>query len=168
MKYVALLRAVNVGGTGKLPMPELKSLCERLGFSAVKTYIASGNVVFDSALSAKEVKTTLEAGLARELKLSTTVFVRTGKELAEILALNPFKTQPGNQTAVVFLHEAAPPDAVAKATGQSGEQIVLGLSELFIYYPNGMGSTKLRLPAAQSGTARNINTVMKLAELLSS
>ena len=67
--YVALLRAVNVGGTGKLPMTELKTMCVAEGFADVQTYIASGNVVFTSKLSAARVKAALEkrlAGLCRQ------------------------------------------------------------------------------------------------------
>ena len=61
--FIALLRAVNVGGTGKLPMTELKSMCETLGFAGVRTYIASGNVVFSSRKSEAAVKKALEAAL---------------------------------------------------------------------------------------------------------
>ena len=61
--FVALLRAVNVGGTGKLPMTELKAMCEELGFGAVRTYIASGNVVFTSRKSESAIKAALEKRL---------------------------------------------------------------------------------------------------------
>jgi len=80
--YVALLRAVNVGGTGKLPMTDLKRLCEEAGFQSVRTYIASGNVVFDSPLSEARVKKALESRMEEYAGKPVGVLVRTGPELA--------------------------------------------------------------------------------------
>ena len=82
--YVALLRAVNVGGTGKLPMSDLKSMCEKAGFARVRTYIASGNVVFGSDLTEAGVKATLEAALAAYAGKPVGVLVRTAAEMAEV------------------------------------------------------------------------------------
>ena len=75
--YVALLRAVNVGGTGKLPMSELEAMCETAGFEKVKTYIASGNVVFTSGMSEAEVKAALEKALPAYAGKPVGVMVRT-------------------------------------------------------------------------------------------
>ena len=75
--YVALLRAVNVGGTGKLPMSDLKALCERAGFLGVRTYIASGNVVFESRMSEAQVKAALESALEEYAGKPVGVLVRT-------------------------------------------------------------------------------------------
>ena len=74
--YIALLRAVNVGGTGKLPMTELKAMCETAGFKSVRTYIASGNVVFASTKSESQVKVALEAALAKYAGKPVGVMVR--------------------------------------------------------------------------------------------
>ena len=74
--YIALLRAVNVGGTGKLPMSALTTICERIGFSSVRTYIASGNVVFDSTMLEKQAKQKLETELERSAKKPVAVLVR--------------------------------------------------------------------------------------------
>ena len=79
-QYVALLRAVNVGGTGKLPMSDLKALCEKAGFGNVRTYITSGNVVFDSQAAEAQVKSTLEAALAAYAGKPVGVLVRTASE----------------------------------------------------------------------------------------
>ena len=76
--FVALLRAVNVGGTGKLPMSELKTMCEELGFAAVRTYIASGNVVFASRKSESAIKSVLEKRLAAYASKEVGVIVRSG------------------------------------------------------------------------------------------
>src|SRR5947209_1455720 len=104
-KYVALLRAVNVGGTGKLPMAELISMCESLGFANPRTYIASGNVIFESRLSERSVSTKLKASLAWYAGKEVGVIVRTGSEIAAVLQKNPFKSDPPNSTVAIFLEE---------------------------------------------------------------
>lgn len=166
--YVALLRAVNVGGTGKLPMSDLRSLCEGAGFEAVRTYIASGNVVFESDRSSAEVKHDLEAALADYAGKPVGVAIRSGADLAAVLAGNPFPGAPPNRVLVTFLDAPPPPDAVARASGRHDEDIVLGEREIYIHYGQGMGTSKLKLPAAEAGTARNINTVAKLVEMSAS
>jgi uncharacterized protein (DUF1697 family) len=166
--YVALLRAVNVGGTGKLPMTELKGLCEKAGFKSVRTYIASGNVVFQSAKSEPQVKAALEAALANYAGKPVGVLVRTAAEIAEALARNPFPQMPGNRTMAFFLDKPPAADALNSVANQTSEQLRLGLREIYGYYPDGMGQSKLKIPAAKSGTARNMNTVAKLAEMAAS
>src|SRR5580692_5299756 len=106
--YIALLRAVNVGGTGKLPMTELKAMCERVGFQSVRTYIASGNVVFQSKKTEAQVKALLEAALAAYAGKAVGVMVRTAAEMAAVLKENPFPKMPGNLTHAFFM-DAPPP-----------------------------------------------------------
>jgi uncharacterized protein (DUF1697 family) len=163
--YIALLRAVNVGGTGKLPMTDLKALCEQAGFARVKTYIASGNVVFLSAKSAAQVKQALEEALHDYAGKPVGVHIRTASEMAAVLAANPFPDAPSNLTVAIFLDEPAPADALDFAVHRTNEQLRLGLREIYAWYPDGQGQSKLRIPAAKLGTARNINTVAKLAEM---
>jgi uncharacterized protein (DUF1697 family) len=163
--YIALLRAVNVGGTGKLPMTELAAMCERGGFSNVKTYIASGNVVFKSAKSEGQVKTLLEAALLEYAGKPVGVMVRTAAEMAAVLAANPFPERAGNLTHAIFLDAPPPADAIEKASNRKGEEMRLGAREIYVYYPEGAGQSKLKIPAAKAGTARNMNTVAKLAEM---
>ena len=163
-KYVALLRAVNVGGTGKLPMTELKSMCDSSGFLNARTYIASGNVVFESNLSESAVKAKLEKCLASYAGKPVEVLVRTGPEMAAILAKNPFKSRAPNATVAIFLEERPPKDALKTITGQAEEEVALGTREIYVHYGAGMGRSKLRIPAAKKGTARNMNTVAKLAD----
>jgi uncharacterized protein (DUF1697 family) len=88
--YIALLRAVNVGGTGKLPMTELEAICEAAGFAEVQTYIASGNVVFDSKLPAAQVKAALEQRLKAYTGTPIGVVVRSYAEMTAVLKANPF------------------------------------------------------------------------------
>jgi uncharacterized protein (DUF1697 family) len=163
--YIALLRAVNVGGTGKLPMAELKAMCEEEGFLAVRTYIASGNVVFTSKLKEKAVKAALEARLEAYAGKPVGVMVRTAAEMAAVLASNPFPDAPGNRVVTIFLDAAPPKGGLAEARHVAGETMALGKREIYVHYDDGMASSKLVIPAAKAGTGRNINTVTKLAEM---
>lgn len=163
--FIALLRAVNVGGTGKLPMAELKTMCEAAGFRNVRTYIASGNVVFDSALSEKAVAKKLGASLEEYAGKPVGVVVRTGPEMAAVLEANPFKDAAPNLTFAIFLDDAPPADAIETVRGRQDEELSLGEREIYVTYPSGSGASKLKIPAASSGTARNMNTIAKLAEM---
>jgi uncharacterized protein (DUF1697 family) len=164
-RYVALLRAVNVGGTGKLPMSKLKAMCEGAGFTHVATYIASGNVVFGSKLSAKAVKAALEKRLTDFSGRKATVLVRTAAEMKAILSANPFKKAPAKFCVVHFLDKKPPRDALERATVINDEKMKPGKREIYVHYGSGQGRSKLKIPAAAEGTARNMNTVAKLAEM---
>jgi uncharacterized protein (DUF1697 family) len=166
--FVALLRAVNVGGTGKLPMSDLKDLCEELGFTSVRTYIASGNVVFASRKSEAAIKTSLERRLEAYAGKPLGVAVRSAAEMAQVLADNPFPKLAPNRTVAIFLDHAPPSDTLAGIRGRKGELIELGHREIYVYYGEGMGKSKLVIPAAKTGTARNMNTVATLAEMAAS
>jgi uncharacterized protein (DUF1697 family) len=164
-RYIALVRAANVGGTGKLPMSELKSMCADAGFARVETYIASGNVVFDSRLSPLKVKTELETRLRSYAGKSVSVAVRTASEMAAVLRANPFSKAEAKHTYATFLDEPPPRDALDHAVGRKDEEMRLGEREIFIHYPGGMGRSKLKIPATKTGTSRNMNTIAKLAEI---
>ena len=163
--FVALLRAVNVGGTGKLPMTELKVMCEELGFAAVRTYIASGNVVFTSHQSEAAIKSALEKRLEAYAGKPVGVVVRSAEEMAKVAADNPFPKAKPNYTVAIFLDQAPPGDALAGVRGQQSEEIRLGRREIYVHYGAGMGKSKLVIPAAKLGTARNMNTVATLAQM---
>ena len=163
--FVALLRAVNVGGTGKLPMSDLKDICEELGFGTVRTYIASGNVVFESRKSEAAIKAALEKRLQARAGKPIGVLVRTAAEMAQVLADNPFPKAAPNRAMAVFLDRAPPADTLTSIRGRKNEEIRLGRREIYIHYGLGMGSSKLVIAAAKSGTARNMNTVATLARM---
>jgi uncharacterized protein (DUF1697 family) len=163
--YVALLRAVNVGGTGKLPMTDLKAICEQAGFETVRTYIASGNVVFESSRTEAQVKAALEKALQAYAGKPVGVCVRTAAEIAAVRDDDPFPEAPRNRTVAIFLDHPPPPDALDHAVGRKDEQMALGLREIYVLYDEGMGTSKLRIPAAKAGTARNLNTVARLAAM---
>jgi uncharacterized protein (DUF1697 family) len=163
--FIALLRAVNVGGTGKLQMSELKAMCEELGFGQVKTYIASGNVVFTSRKSEAAIKTALEKRLKAYAGKAVGVAVRSAAEMAQVLADNPFPKAAPNRTVAIFLDDKPPKDILSAVRGQENEEIKLGRREIYVHYGDGMGQSKLVISAAKTGTARNLNTVATLAKM---
>jgi uncharacterized protein (DUF1697 family) len=163
--FVLLLRAVNVGGTGKLPMSDLKRLCEKAGFQNVRTYIASGNVVAERDGAEAEAKAALEAELRSYAWKPVGVIIRTAAEMVEVIANNPFPHRAANTTVAIFLDRAPSPDALKDVKGQANEEIRLGAREIYVHYPDGIGRSKLRIPAASDGTARNMNTAAKLAAM---
>ena len=163
--YIALLRAVNVGGTGKLPMADLKAMCLELGFTQVQTYIASGNVVFQSALPAAKVKAALEAQLHTYAGKPVGVHIRTSAHMQAVRDGNPFPQAAPNRVMAIFLDTPADKAMLTAVTGQKDELIALGLNELYVHYGEGMAQSKLKIPAAKTGTARNMNTVGKLVEM---
>ncbi len=164
--YVALLRAVNVGGTGKLQMTTLTGICEAAGLVQVQTYIASGNVVFRSGDAADAIRSNLEQRLHTYAGKRVGVLVRTASEIADTLADNPFKDEPGNRVMALFLDGPLPGHPLDGVTGMKDEQIRLGRHELFVFHPVGMANTRLRIPGEKTGTARNMNTVARLAEMV--
>ncbi len=163
--HIALLRAVNVGGTGKLPMAKLKTMCVKAGFENVQTYIASGNVLLDSERKAATIKTTLEGALEAYAGKPVGVFVLNQSDLVDIRDANPFSQAPGNRVMVTFMDGPVSEQILEGVKNRKNEDIRLGGSVLYTYYPDGMRQSKLIIPAAKTGTSRNMNTVTKLAEL---
>ena len=163
--FVALLRAVNVGGTGKLTMSDLKRLCEEAGFEKVRTYIASGNVIFKAAKTERAVTAALERALLDHVGKPIGIVVRTDKELAGALSANPFPKAEKKFTVAIFL-DAKPAKTVLKnLKGQNDEEVALGDREIYVHYPSGQGRSKLKIKGAEGGTARNMNTIAKLVEM---
>lgn len=146
-------------------MTDLKAMCESAGFSNVRTYIASGNVVFDATLSEAAVRKKLEGRLLDYAGKPVGVMVRTAKEMAEVLARNPFPNAPANRTVAIFLDASPPANALDSVTGAIEEEVALGEREIYVRYGANMGRSKLKIPAAVKGTARNMNTVAKLAAM---
>jgi len=165
--FIALLRAVNVGGTGTLSMADLRSLCEGLGLTDVRTYIQSGNVVFSSSWSQAHAKAELETALLRKIEKHTDVIVRSSTEMASILRRNPFPLVESNKVSVFFFDRAPKQALFAAITIPGREKVRLAGRELYVHYPEGMGRSKLKLSNLGVATARNINTVATLAKMAS-
>jgi uncharacterized protein (DUF1697 family) len=176
MKAVAFLRAVNVGGTGKLAMADLRALADELGLGEPKTLLQSGNLVFDAkAKSPVKLETLLEGAIKKRFGIETTVMVRSGTELKSTIARNPFPKEAKNDPGflhVYFLKSPATAEQVAALrTAIKGPEKVKGEGhEIFLFYPDGAGHSKLTNAVIERhlgarGTARNWNTVNKAAEM---
>ncbi len=163
--FIGLLRAVNVGGTGKLPMTELKAMCEDAGFAKVRTYIASGNVVFESRKSETQVKAALEKSLAAYAGKPVGAMIRTAAEMTEVLRRNPFPNAKPNRVVAIFLDQPPAEDALQNVTNRTVEEIEIGVREIYVHYGDGMADSRLSIAAAKTGTGRNMNTVAKLVEM---
>lgn len=162
--YIALLRAVNVGGT-KLPMTALSGMCADAGFENVRTYIDSGKAVFRATGGESRIKGILEARLESYAGRSVGVLVRTATEATSVLAKNPFRRHPANHTVAIFLDTSPPHGALDAARGCKTELPALGARESHVMYADGIARSKLLIPAAKAGTARNMNTISRLAAM---
>jgi uncharacterized protein (DUF1697 family) len=165
---IALLRGVNLNGR-KVVMSELRALCEKLGCTNVRTLLASGNVVLESKLAGAKLEEKLEKAIAAEFGMKTEVFVRSADELDAAIAANPFaafaKKDPSH-LVLIFQRaklSAAEAKAVVAATKDAVEDAAVVGRDVYVTYPKGIGDSKLKLPVG--GTARNWNTVSKLAAL---
>jgi len=174
---VALLRGINVGGHNKIAMSDLRHLFEALKFSAVKSLLQSGNVVFDSErLKGAALENLLEVETAKRLGASVDYLVRSAKELRAIIANNPFEGEARRDPShllVVFLKTAPKPTEVsALQAGIQGPEIIRAEGkQLYAVYPAGIGRSKLtntliEKKLATRGTARNWNTILKLAAMV--
>ena len=177
MRYVALLRAINVGGTAKVAMAELRALCGELGWGDVRTYIQSGNVVFESGESADRLAAALEKGLKERFGVERPVIIRSAALWAKLAAANPMKAEAErepNRVQLLVPKAAIARDAAEKLTERAsqGERIEAAGGALWMYFPDGVGSSKLTPAAIDKAagtpcTGRNWRTVQKLEEMLS-
>jgi len=175
--YIALLRAVNVGGTGKLPMSDFRKLLENLGYRNVQTYIQSGNAVFDAPGPANKISQGIAAGLEKLMGTPCCVVLRTHEEMDRVIAGNPFAKEAaadGARVHVAFLVAPAPSGAstgldriVTQYPARRDRYHLVG-DTLYLHLPDGAAETKFSgksLDRALGGipaTARNWNTVLKL------
>ena len=174
-RFIAVLRAVNVGGTGKLPMKDLKSACEQAGLLRVSTYIASGNLVFDHEGSAGQAQGIVAALLRDKFGLTKNhTIIRTPEALAAAIAANPFEDAAADHPNRLLLHflDAVPPAGAAETlAGWSGpERIHLAGDHLYVDFTAGVADSKLTPVTLERmlkvpGTARNWNTTRKLLEM---
>jgi uncharacterized protein (DUF1697 family) len=164
--FVALLRAVNVGGTGLLRMQSLRDLCAGLGLENPRTYIQSGNVVFASSQGEGEIQAMLQEALAEHMGKPVGVMLRNAAAMRGVLQANPFPDAPPAKVGVAFLAKAPAKRLLDEIAIPGPEAVRLGKRELYIHYPEGMGKSKLKLPkSAGPATTRNINTVAKLVAM---
>jgi uncharacterized protein (DUF1697 family) len=146
-------------------MADLSAMCAELGFTQVRTYIASGNVVFHSLASAAQVKRGLEGKLLAYAGKPVGVMVRSATDMRAVLADNPFHTAAPNRVVAIFLDSPPKAASLDGIKGQTDEAIALGRQEIYVHYGAGMAASRLKIPATQTGTARNMNTIAKLVGL---
>jgi uncharacterized protein (DUF1697 family) len=171
--YVALLRGINLGKARQVAMPRLTEVLTARGYADVRTQLRSGNVVLTSRLGEAKLAADLSAAIEEEFGFAVPVVVRTGQEMAAVVAGDPFATEATDPARylVTFLPEPPDParvDALPKAEG-GGDYLVRG-RELYLWLPDGIQNTPLAswrwdTLIGVPGTARNWNTVRKLAEL---
>jgi uncharacterized protein (DUF1697 family) len=171
-RYVALLRGINLGRARQVDMPRLREVLEGRGHGGVRTHLRSGNVVLDSVMTEQELAADVTAAMAAEFAMDVPVVVRTGADLAGLVAENPLRRVVTDPARYLVTFMAAPPDpgkVAALPPAEDGEYVVRG-RELLMWLPDGIQRTALaswkwdRLLGVP-GTARNWNTVTKLAEL---
>src|SRR5450755_1423488 len=173
---ISLLRAVNLAGHNKVKMDALRALYESLGFRNAQTYVQSGNVIFKSnAQDMVRLGKRIEDGIEKSFGFRTGVVLRSSAELKDIIRRNPFAKRSGiepNKLVVSFLAGEPAPEAREKVLQikVGPEELYLDGRELYIYYRDGIGTSKLTPALLEraikvSGTARNWNTVTKLLEM---
>jgi uncharacterized protein (DUF1697 family) len=172
MRYVALLRGINLGPSRRIPMPRLREVLTDRGYGGVRTLIASGNVVLDSEVAEDELRRDLVTAIEEEFGLDVPVVVRSGEELTAVLAEDPFGdvATDTSRYSVTFLPTVPDADRVAVLPPAEGGSYAVRGRELYLWLPDGMGvSAMAKWPwdrlLGVAGTNRNWNTVTKLAEL---
>ena len=173
-RYIALLRGINVGGNNMVAMADLRAILTKMGFADVKTLLQTGNAVFGStAMSAGSLEAQLEAELERRLKLKIDFHVRSAAEWRKAIDANPFtadaKKDPARLVMTCYkspLDTAQVKKVQAAITGP--EKLRADGRHLYMTFPDGQGNSKAAVLVGRAfgaGTARNWNTVLKLAAL---
>jgi uncharacterized protein (DUF1697 family) len=167
MKWVALLRGVNLGARNKVPMAQLRTLLEDAGYGNVRTYIASGNVLLDGPAGKKKLASELERLVLNSFGVTTAVILRKPRELAAAVEAHPFDDT--SETHVAFL-AARPAKAAAARLEDVDPGAVLAGTELYLRLPSGVHGSRLSNARIESllgvaATLRNWRTVVALAEL---
>ena len=176
-RFVSLFRGINVGGNKSVRMDALKELHESLGLQRVETYIQSGNVVFtsDDAIPS-QLSRQIEEAFEHKFGFLSKVMVRTAEQFNVIIENSPFKDQPMKESKwVVVMFLASDPINTAlediQKTYSGPEELHIIGQEVYIYYPEGIGRSKLTNTFLEKklktmGTARNWNTVLKLQKMM--
>ena len=174
---VALLRAVNLGGHNRIGMEALRALHESLGLRDVQTYVQSGNVVFTApGRDIGPLPKRIEAAIEPAFGFRCAVILRTAAELRDVVRRNPFAGRTDVESSrliVVFLSREPDSEARTKALAikLGPEETKIEGREVFVFYPNGVGRSKLTVAVMEKalgvvGTGRNWNTVTKLLEMV--
>lgn len=165
---IVLLRGVMPVGRNKVPMAQLREVLTNAGFTNVRTYIGSGNVLVDSHLAETAVAKRVHDLIQTHIGPDLLVLVRTAAEIQAALKKNPFPKGEPNHVLVYFFAKPVAEDFLKEVISPGGEQVVVSGREVYVHYPVDIGRSKLKLPKeAKKGTARNINTLAKVLEMIS-
>lgn len=171
MRWVVLLRAVNLGARNKVPMAQLRALLEEAGYGNVRTYIASGNVLLDGPSGRAAVARKLERLIADAFEVETTAIVRSPKELSAVVDGHPFGRDT-SRSHVVFLADKPTKKAAESlaAADHSPDRAVVAGRDVYVQYPAGVQGARLSAARLERllevpGTHRNWRTVAAVAEL---
>lgn len=169
-RWVALLRGVNVGGHRRVPMSDLRQGLTAAGLTGVRTYLQSGNAVFDSPLrEADQVAALVREVVAQACGVDAEVVVRTHAELADVVARNPWPDRAATPKQLHVLFLSAPAADVRAVRVGPSEQVAVDGREAWVWYGDGAGRSKLQVQAPEVVvTARNWSTVTALAQLSAS
>ncbi|MCB9357604.1 MAG: DUF1697 domain-containing protein [Calditrichaeota bacterium] len=171
--YIILLRGVMPTGKNRVPMAQLREVLSKDGFENARTYIASGNALVDSDLSARDIETRVHALIRKHIGPDLVVVVRTAKELQKVLDGNPF-TKGYDPSRVFYVLFQTPPNAAAakELTAQDfgDEEVVISKHAGYLYIPGNAARSKLsnnflEKKLGVGSTSRNLNTMTKLIEL---
>jgi len=168
-KYIAFLRGINVGNI-RIKMPDLKNAFEKMGFKDVKTFLQTGNVVFESNKNISEIKIILEKGLSETFNYQAFVLLYKFDVLEEIVAKYPFQKDESNHAYVIFIESESVFEELATIAESVDEEIAQGNTVLYWKVPKGESLTtpfsKISAKAKYKSTitVRNINTLEKMLE----
>lgn len=169
--WIALLRGVNVGGGNKVPMARFRVLCGGLGWRDVKSYIASGNLVFNAGGDAKDLASSLRAAMSKQMGVNVPVLILPAGAVSNALRECPFNPEKGSMCHVFFLWDTPVVDWDAYAAYRiASEALCVDGQRAWLNTPEGIGRSKLaeKLSKVITGTemtGRNLNTIRKLVEM---
>ena len=176
MRYIALLRGINVSSQKRVKMADLKEIFESLGFEDVRTYVQSGNAIFDyERIDTEKLASYIENKISQIFRLSINIIIRTKEELEDIVNNNPFVAEANIETDklhVIFLLDVPDPKVTSllDIKKDKNEEFKIVCREVYLYCPNGYGRTKLNNAIFErklhtTATTRNWKTTNKLLEL---
>jgi len=174
VRFLSMLRGINVGGKNKVTMRLLKQELASLGLDEVQTYVQSGNVVFTTKLSAADVKTKIERAIKSKFGFDVLVFIRSGKELADVITNSPYRQKDETKLHITFLSQKPKeiPIHDIDSAKSGAEEFSISGKEIYLFCPYGYGVTKLsnnffERKLKVEATTRNWRTVNALLSMLS-
>lgn len=171
MKYIAMLRGINVGGKRKIIMAELRGMMEDLGYTQVRSYIQSGNIIFESEASEADIASTIQEGIHRVFgHQDVPVIVRNADEFIDLINTQPFDAET-NELHVTFLTQPPEPIHVSQLVNPGTDHYHIVDRNIYIhclgkYHQSKLSNTFFEKKLGQTCTTRNWKTILKLGDLI--